>query len=104
LRRRLPHDFRDGTAVRYDCDPWPREGTWEAVKRRLVEEVRPAAGPADGGDPREPKREDHEAGWERGYDGKKLQGRNRQPWVDAEGHLLAVSVETATRGDRDGAR
>lgn len=34
----------DGPAVRYDCDQWPREGTEEAVKRRLVAEVRQRRG------------------------------------------------------------
>jgi putative transposase len=35
---------------------------------------------------------------------KKVKGRKRHFLVDTEGHLLAVLVEAANRGDRDGAR
>ena len=45
-----------------------------------------------------------EADGERGYDGgKKSQGTQRHLLVDTEGHLLAVLVEAANRGDREGA-
>ncbi len=36
--------------------------------------------------------------------GKKVKGRKRHFLVDTEGHLLAVLVEAANRGDREGAR
>ena len=35
---------------------------------------------------------------------KNVKGRKRHFLVDTEGHLLAVLVEAANRGDRDGAR
>jgi putative transposase len=36
--------------------------------------------------------------------GKNVKGRKRQFLVDTEGHLLAVLVEAANRGDRESAR
>ena len=106
--RMLPHDFPDWTAVRYYFDVWTRDGTWEAVNQHLVELVRqqrgrraqPTAALIDS-----QRVKTTEAGGERGFDGgKNVRGRKRHFLVDTEGHLLAVLVEAANRGDRDGAR
>src|SRR3954447_19305010 len=106
--RLLPHDLPDWTAVRYYFDGWTQDGTWEEINRKLVELTRqkrgrraqPTAALIDSQSVKTT-----EAGGERSFDGgKNVKGRKRHFLVDTEGHLLAVLVEAANRGDRDGAR
>jgi len=105
--RVLPNDVPPMRSVRYDFDTWNRDGTFININDTLRNLARQALDR----DP-EPSMSvldsqsvtTTEAGGERGDDGeKKVNGRKRQFWVDANGFLLRVLVHPADISDTESA-
>ena len=106
--RDLPHDFPCWQTVYAYFRRFERDGTWAAINRTLVREVRKSAGrnpePSAGSVDSQTVRCTPQAG-ERGVDaGKKTNGRKRHVLVDTLGLLLLILVTVGSVQDRDGGR
>jgi len=106
--RDLPHDLPPWQTVYAYFRRFQKDGSWPAINRKLVREVRKAAG-------REPEPSaaimDAQSvrttpqGGIRGVDaGKQTHGRKRHVLVDSLGLLLLVLVTAASVQDRDGGK
>ncbi len=105
--RVLPTDVPPMSSVRSSFDPWNRDGTFVTINDTLRKLARPALD-------RDPEPSisvldsqsvtTTEAGGERCDDRrKKVNGRKRQFWVDANGFLVRVRVHPADISDTKGA-
>ena len=97
----LPHDLPPWQTDYAYFRTWKSDGTLKRVHDALRAEVRRA----ERGGHRQPERENHGVGGDRGYDaGKKVNGRKRHVIVDTHGLTLEAATHPADVQGRDGAK